>query len=81
VSRQAHKQIITKQSGTSQVALVVENPPANARDLRHRFNPWVRKIPQRRAWQPTPGFLPWRIPRTVEPGGLQSTGLQRVGHD
>ena len=22
------------------------------------FNPWVRKIPQRRAWQPTPVFLP-----------------------
>ena len=25
---------------------------------RHRFNPWVRKIPWRRAWQPTPIFLP-----------------------
>ena len=23
----------------------------------------------------------WRILRTEEPGGLQSTGLQRVGHD
>ena len=23
----------------------------------------------------------WRIPRTEEPGGLQSVGLQRVGHD
>ena len=23
----------------------------------------------------------WRIPRTEEPEGLQSTGLQRVGHD
>ena len=23
-----------------------------------RFDPWVRKIPWRRAWQPTPGFLP-----------------------
>ena len=23
----------------------------------------------------------WRIPRTEEPGGLQSTGSQRVGHD
>ena len=22
------------------------------------FDPWVRKIPQRRAWQPTPVFLP-----------------------
>ena len=25
--------------------------------------------------------LTWRIPRTGEPGGLQSTGAQRVGHD
>ena len=23
-----------------------------------RFNPWVRKIPQRRKWLPTPVFLP-----------------------
>ena len=23
----------------------------------------------------------WRIPWTEEPAGLQSTGLQRVGHD
>ena len=26
-------------------------------------------------------ILAWRIPWTEEPGGLQSTGLQRVGHD
>ena len=25
---------------------------------RHRFNLWVRKIPWRRKWQPTPVFLP-----------------------
>ena len=25
---------------------------------KHRFNLWVRKIPWRRAWQPTPVFLP-----------------------
>ena len=25
--------------------------------------------------------LAWRIPRTEEPGGLQSTGVSRVGHD
>ena len=24
----------------------------------HGFNPWVRKIPWRRKWQPTPVFLP-----------------------
>ena len=26
-------------------------------------------------------ILAWRIPCTEEPSGLQSTGLQRVGHD
>ena len=25
--------------------------------------------------------LAWKIPWTEEPGGLQSTGSQRVGHD
>ena len=28
------------------------------RHKKHRFNPWVGKIPWRRAWQPTPVFLP-----------------------
>ena len=26
-------------------------------------------------------ILAWRIPWTEEPGGLQSTGSQKVGHD
>ena len=34
-------------------------------------------IPWRRAWQPTPVFLPGESPRKEEPGGLQSMGLQR----
>ena len=34
-----------------------------------------------RTWQPTPVFLPGESPRTEEPGGLQSMGLQRVQHD
>ena len=45
------------------------------------FDPWVGKIPRRRAWQPTPVFLPGESPRTEEPGGLQSIRSQRVGHD
>ena len=28
---------------------------------RGRFNPWVRKIPWRRKWQPTPVFLPGKF--------------------
>ena len=45
------------------------------------FDPWVGKIPWRRKWQSTPGLLPGKISWTEEPGRLQSTGLQRVGHD
>ena len=41
-----------------EVVLVVKNPSANARDIRDGFNPWVGNIPQRRAWQLTPVFLP-----------------------
>ena len=26
-------------------------------------------------------MLAWRIPKTEEPGGLQSMGWQRIGHD
>ena len=35
----------------------------------------------RRAWQPTPVFLPGESPWTEEPGRLQSMGSQRVGHN
>ena len=28
---------------------------------RHSFHPWVRKIPSRKKWQPTPVFLPWKF--------------------
>ena len=46
---------------------------------RHEFNPWVRKIPWRRKWQPTPVFLlgnPW----TEKACGATLHGVTRVGH-
>ena len=45
------------------------------------FNPWVRKIPWRREWQPTPVLLLGKIPWTEKSGRLQSMELQRFGHD
>ena len=45
------------------------------------FDPWVGEIPWRRAWQPTPVFLPEESPWTEEPGELQPMGSQRVGHN
>ena len=38
-------------------------------------NPWRKK------WQPPPVLLPGEYPWTEELGGLQSMGLQRIGHD
>jgi len=39
------------------------------------FDPWVGKFPWRRAWQPTPLFLPGEYSWTEEAGELQSMGL------
>ena len=64
----------------SQVALVVKNLPSNGGDV-PGFDPWVGKIPWRRAGQPTPVFLSGESPWTEEPDGLQSTGSQRVRPD
>ena len=41
------------------------------------FDSWVGKIPWRRAWQPTPVFLPGESPWTEDPAGLQSMGSQK----
>ena len=48
---------------------------------RHRFAPWVGKISWRRAWRPTPVFLPGEFPWTEEPGRLQFTELQKAGQN
>ena len=50
------------------------------RHKRRGFDPWVGKIPWRRAWQCTSVFL-LENPIDGEPGGLQSMGSPRVRHD
>ena len=66
----------------SQMALVVKKPPANAGDLRGcRFNPGVGKIPQRRARQPSPVFLPGEFHGQSSLASYSSTGSWRVRHD
>ena len=62
-------------------ASLVTQTIKNLQYRRSRFDPWIGKISWRREWQPTPVFLPGESPWTQEPGGLQSIGLQRVGHD
>ena len=41
------------------------------------FDIWDGKIPWRKAWQPTPVFLPKKSHGKEEPGGLQSKGSQK----
>ena len=48
---------------------------------RHRFNPWVGKIPWRRKWQATPVFLPGKSHRQRSLAGYSPWGHKRVGHD
>ena len=60
----AHMEHAGKWASQWKWALVVKILPANAEDIRDsRFNPWVRKIPWRRKWQPTPVFLPGKSHR------------------
>ena len=53
------------------VAQTIKNLPAMQET-------WVRTIPWRRTWQPTPVFLPGESSWTEEPGRPQS---KRVGHN
>ena len=45
-----------------------------------KFNPWVRKIPWRRAWQPTPLFLPEESHGQMSLAGYSPLG-HKVRHD
>ena len=51
------------------------------RHLRHRFSPWVEKIPWRKEMATHSSILAWKIQLTEEPGGLLSMGSQRVRQD
>ena len=47
---------------------------------RHELDPWVRKIPWRRKWQPTPVFFPGKPHRQRSLVGYSPRGLQRLKH-
>ena len=65
-------------SRVSWVAQIVKNLPAT-------WETWVQFLgqedPLEKGLATHSSTLAWRIPRTMEPGGLQSRGSQRVGHD
>ena len=65
-------------SWSSLVAQLVKNPPA-------MWEAWVQSLgwedPLEKGKATHPSILAWRIPWREEPGGLQSTRSQRVGHN
>ena len=60
------------------MAQAVKNLPA-MQDTWVRFLGW--EDPLEKGVATHSSILAWRIPWTEEPGGLQSMGLQRGGHD
>ena len=63
----------------SQTVLMVKNLPVNAGDM--DLISLGQEDPLEEGMATRSCILAWEISWTVEPGGLQSMGLQRVGHD
>ena len=61
------------------MVLVVKNPPAQA--VRGMGSIPGGDDPLQEDMTTYSSILAWRIPWTEEPGGLQSVGSHRVGHD
>ena len=57
---------------------LAKNPPAVQET---RVQSLGREDPLEKEMATHSSILAWRIPWTKEPGGLQSTGSQRAGHD
>ena len=62
----------------SLVAQLVKNLPAMQETLVQFLG---QEDPLEKEMATHSSILAWRIPGTEEPGGLQSMGLQRAGHD
>ena len=60
------------------MVLVVKNPPAMQETQVQSLH---QEDPLEKGLATHSRILAWKIPWTEEPGELQSTGLQRVGHD
>ena len=60
---------------------VVKNLPEIQEPQEVLGQPLGREDPLEEGMATHSDILAWRLPWTEEPGGLQSIGLQRVGHD
>ena len=65
----------------SQVAQWVKNLPAMLETQELQVQSLRREDPLEEGMATHSSTLAWRIPRTEEPGWLQSVGSQRTGHD
>ena len=60
---------------------MVKNPPANAGDARDGVRSLGQEDPLEEKTGTYSNILAWKNPWTEKPGGPQSMGSQRVGHD
>ena len=60
---------------------VVKNPPEMQELQETRVQSLGEEDPLEEGMATHSSILAWRIPRTEEPGGLQSMGSQRVSHE
>ena len=60
--------------------LAVKNLPAMQMPQETQVQSLSQEYPLEEGMATHSSILSWRVPRTEEPGGLQSIGLQRVGH-
>ena len=63
------------------VGLVVKSPLPLQETQETQVPSLVWEVPLEEGMATCPSILAWRIPWTEEPGGIQSTGLQRARHD
>ena len=80
MTEQLNKQKIEKHGASMVLPRWLSGNVSARRCRTHEFNPWVGKIPWRRAWPLTPAFLPGESHGQRSLAGLQSMGSQSVDH-
>ena len=75
----------TRQKQLSSSGSIASLVTQMVKSLLAMWETWVRSLgwedPLEKGMATQSSILAWRIPQTGEPGRLQSTGSQRVGHD
>ena len=80
-SMESHSQTRLKRLSSSSSSSSGKEPACQCRRHKRRGQALDREDPLEEEMVNHSSILAWRIPWTEEPGGLQSIGSQRVGHD